>query len=356
MTASRVSPLKRIFFPFFNGLVFMILLSLVGYVISDLVTWALIGLLIGVAIGVAVELIFGAIGGWIYRRRIVIAVVVEIVLIVSFIGPFILFFVQTPAQVSDVCCIETSGLGDAVEEVRIPAADGVVLAGWYAPPTDGSDAVVMVLHGSRSNRLSSLAHAYVMQDAGYGVLVYDQRASGESTGDRQSVGLYDRRDIGPIIDWLSARPEVDAGRIGGIGLSLGAHILVSAGPTEPRLAAIWADGLGVSGRDDFPPSTGFSEALVTFINQQAYWMAELYLGERFLPFSASIPQIAPRHLMLVAGGLDPYEPIFNRQYEPLLGDNGELWVIEDAGHVGGLFVQPDVYRQRMVTFFDAALR
>ncbi|MCC6804270.1 MAG: alpha/beta hydrolase, partial [Anaerolineae bacterium] len=192
---------------------------------------------------------------------------------------------------------------------------------------------------------------------GYGVLVYDQRASGESTGARQSHGLYDQRDITPIIDWLAARPEVEMTRgIGGVGLSLGAHILIGAAPNEPRLSAIWGDGLGINTIADLPPMEGVGNQLITFITGQALWLGERYLGVEFVPNRVLIPQIAPRPLMLVAAGADPYEADFNRGYEPFLGENAELWVIENAGHVGGLWAAPEAYTTRMIDFFDAALR
>ncbi|MCB9456419.1 MAG: dienelactone hydrolase family protein [Anaerolineaceae bacterium] len=348
--------MKRWFFPIVNAIVFVMMFAVIGYYLFDIGHWALVGLVIGLGAGLAVEFGLGALGGWIYRRRITLAVLVEIVLIIAFVGPFIVIYAQTTPQHYAVCCIEDSGLGNRVEAVKIPVADGETLAGWYAPPEDETGAVVIVLHGSRGNRKGSLDHARVLHDAGYGVLVYDQRASGESTGERQSIGLYDRRDITPIINWLAARPEVDSERIGGVGLSLGAHILVMAGPEEPRLKAIWGDGLGINAVDDFPPHEGLAGTFIAFINQQAIWLGGLYLGEHPVAFKTLIPQIAPRHLMLITGALAPYEPDINRAYEPLLGENGALWVVENAGHVGGLYQNRETYIVRMVAFFDEALR
>lgn len=347
---------SRLLFPLTNTLVFVMLFGVIGYYLFDVWRWSLVGVLLGLGIGIALELGLGAIGGWVYRRRVSFVVIPELVLIITLIGPFILVYAQTTPQHYPVCCIETSGLGDQVELVQIPAADGETLAGWYAPPVNASGAVILVLHGSRSDRTASLAHARILYDAGYGVLVYDQRASGESTGNRQSIGLYDQHDLTPIINWLVARPEVDENRIGGVGLSLGAHILVMAAPHEGRLKAIWSDGLGINGAEDIPAYDTVGEAFITFINGQAFWLGGLYLGEHPVPFKQLIPQIAPRHLMLVAGGLDPYEADFNRGYEPYLGENGNLWVIEEAWHVGGLGAIPEEYSERMLTFFDKALR
>jgi hypothetical protein len=348
--------MRRLLFPIVNALVLGALLGVVGYYIFDLVRWILIGFVSGLFVGLLIEFGLGLIGGWIYRCRAIFTAVLEVILAIIFVGPFLYLYVHTTPQHHTVCCIETSGLGDQIEEVHIPVADGETLAGWYAPPTDGSGAVVIIVHGSRGDRTGSLPHARVLHDAGFGVLVYDQRASGESSGERQSVGLYDQRDITPIIDWLAARPEVDVERIGGVGLSLGAHILLRAGPTEPRLKAIWSDGLGVNSVEDLPPYEGIRESFITFIDRQVYWMTEAYLDEQLIPCKQLIPQIAPRHLMLVAGGLDDYEADFNQGYESFLGENGDLWIIENAGHVGGLFAQPEEYPARMIEFFDVALR
>jgi pimeloyl-ACP methyl ester carboxylesterase len=348
--------MKRLIFPVLNALVFVMLFAVIGYYIFDPVRWMIIGLGVGLSIGLLVELGLGLIGGWVYRRRVTLAVLFEVILIIAFVGPFILVFLQTTPQHNTICCIENSGLGDQVEAVSIPVADGETLAGWYAPPTDEPGAVIMILHGSRGDRTGSLAHARVLQEAGFGVLVYDQRASGESTGERQSIGWYDQRDITPIIDWLGTRPEVEAERIGGVGLSLGGQILIMAAPHEPRLKAIWADGIGINSISDVPDFEGFDNAFARFINQQVYWLAEIYLGTQGMPFKQAIPQIAPRHLTLVASGTAPYEADFNRGYETLLGENSDLWVIEDAHHVGGIQVHPDEYTTRMIAFFDEALR
>ena len=349
--------LRRLLFPVVNALVFGALFAVVGYYVHDLMRWVLLGIAFGLGIGLLIEVGLGLIGGWLYRRRVLLTVVLEVILTIVYIAPFIYLYVQTTPQHHTVCCIEDSGLGDQVEAVRIPVADGETLLGWYAPPTDGTGAVVMVLHGSRGDRRASLAHARVLHNAGFGVLVYDQRASGESSGDRQSIGLYDQRDITPIIDWLASRSEIDGERIGGVGLSLGAHILVMAAPHELRLNAIWSDGLSFITTEDVPSHyDSISDRLITFINGQSLWLAEVYLGEQTVPFKQLIPQIAPRQLMLIAGGLDRYEPDFNREYEPYLGENGDLWIIENSGHVGGLFTEPEQYSARMIEFFDTALR
>ncbi len=352
-SAARVG----IIFPLVNTLVFGALFTVVGYYVNDLMKWMLIGAGIGLGVGLLVELVTKAIGGWVYRRRVTLAVLLEIVLMIVYIGPLVMALTLSTGRAEAICCIEASGLGDAVEAVRIPAADGEVLAGWYAPPApEKNGTVILVLHGSQANRLGSLPQARVLHEAGYGVLAYDQRALGESTGSRTSSGWYDARDISPIIDYLAARPEVDGERIGGVGLSLGAHILLTAGPDEPRLRALWLDGLGPSHIDDFPPMRDAGEEFIKFLNRQMLWVARLYLGaDEPTHFAEAIPAIAPRPLMLIAGGLDAFEMRANDYLQQFLGENGSYWPIENTPHVGGLWTVPDEYRARMIAFFDGAI-
>jgi dienelactone hydrolase len=347
---------KRILFPLVNGVIFMLMFALLGYYAGNLLQLIAIGFVGGVVIGLAIELLLGWFDGWVYRRRVLLAALLEIILSITVIGPFIYVYLNIKPDQHPICCLSDSGLGDRVEAVLIPVADGETLAGWYAPPAETPGPVVLVLHGSGGDRRGALAHARILYNAGYGVLVYDQRALGESTGKIRSVGMNDRRDITPIIDWLSTRPEVDAERVGGVGLSLGAQILVMAAPDEPRLKAIWSDGLTVNSLEDFSPAANLRDQFTAFIDKQVYWAAEQWLKDDLIPFKQLIPQIAPRHLMLVAGGSDPYEPYFTRGYIPYMGENARYWIVENAWHVGGLTVEPELYSQRMLEFFDTAFK
>ena len=88
-----------------------------------------------------------------------------------------------------------------VEEVSFPGGDNLKLAGWYAPPAKG--ATIILLHGYGGNRANMIWHANILVKAGYGVLMYDERASGESEGQRRSYGWEDAQDVGGALDFLN---------------------------------------------------------------------------------------------------------------------------------------------------------
>lgn len=345
---------QHVYFPITNALVFAMLSGLTGFFVGSTVQWGIIGLLTGLMLGIIVEWTTLRIGERAYRWRMVTCVLLEIILAITVFAPFVYMYMSTIPGQRSVECGDGCPFVQNSENIYIPVADGEVLAAWFMPPADSPGPVIILSHGSNGDRSGTLEHARVLHESGFGVLTYDQRACGESTGNRQSMGLYDTRDIKPIIDWLVSQPEVDESKIGGVGLSLGAHILLRAAPDEPRLRALWLDGLGANGTYDVPPSRDASEMFMNFVEGQTYWMAEQYLGEKWIPCKVLIPRVAPRYLMLVAAGQDYYELDFNKGYQPYLGENAGLWIIENAWHTGGIFDEPVTYRKRMVEFFQIA--
>ncbi len=230
--------MKRFIFPIVNAVVVAILFGLVGYYAGNLGLWVVVGLVGGLLVGLIAEFGLGRIGGWWYRRRLTLAVLLQIPLIIFFVGPYgFVLGLSQPAN-SVICCASPADFGAAdYRSVSIPAADGVTLAGWYVPPTAPHGAVIILLHGGGGNRTGTMWHATRLYEAGYGLLMYDQRAVGESTGTTQSFGWLDKRDVPAVLDFLVEQPEVNPDRIGGLGLSLGAHILIMVGPDEPRIKA-----------------------------------------------------------------------------------------------------------------------
>ena len=69
-----------------------------------------------------------------------------------------------------------------------------------------------------------------------------------------------------------------------------------------------------------------------------------------------MPRIAPRPVLLIAGGGEPAEIPASRRYRDAGGRGVQLWEIPDAAHTGGLRKHPAAYERRTVGFLDAALR
>ena len=148
--------------------------------------------------------------------------------------------VATNVPPSSLDGTDPAGRGLAFADVEFTTSDGVQLSGWYLPARDG--AVVALLHGSGSTRVDVLPQAEVLSRNGFGVLMFDARGHGRSAGRAMDFGWYGDEDVSAAIDFLAGRPDVDSGRIGVVGMSMGGEEAVGALPSEPRIRAVVAEG------------------------------------------------------------------------------------------------------------------
>jgi len=285
-------------------------------------------------------------------------------LLVGFLGAlflchpaYIALWVQVmagPAR-APACCTTPADLGFDYEEVAISSEDGVRLAGWYIPSRNR--AVVILLHGYGANRMEMLARAQILAGQGYGVLLYDQRASGESEGETRSFGWADVQDVQAVLGFLQKRPDVDAERIGILGFSLGGQITLRAAAETSEIKAVVAEEPGHATIEDIPPLPSLYDRWVTF----TYW-----LGFKALEWRTGVrPQrgvidgiavISPRPVLFIVTG--PHDDPGHRMVEYFYEHAREpktLWQVPEAGHGDVPQVRPEEYEERILSFFDEAL-
>jgi hypothetical protein len=66
-------------------------------------------------------------------------------------------------------------------------------------------------------------------------------------------------------------------------------------------------------------------------------------------------RILARWYSLFISSNQELEPFMNRRLYERAGPTAQLWELPDTGHVGGIFAHPKEYKQRLISFFDAAL-
>jgi len=258
-----------------------------------------------------------------------------------------------PSQVST-----PSDLSFEAEEVSFAGGDGLTMVGWKVPSRNG--ATIILLHGMGGNRTSLLWHARQLVHAGYGVLLYDERASGESEGTYRSYGWEDPRDVQGALRFLETGSGTGSERIGIAGCSLGAQIALQSTAYYPEIEAVWADGASSVQARDLPSTQDPIAALLIFGNYALDWAYELKLGiDPPAPMIEVIGKIAPRPIMLVGGGqpanlLGSEGDTMVPRYAHYAGANAQTWVIPEATHCDGPARRPEEYAERMVEFFDAA--
>jgi fermentation-respiration switch protein FrsA (DUF1100 family) len=238
------------------------------------------------------------------------------------------------------------------ETVTLHTRDGLALSGWYVPSRNG--AAIVVVHGGGGDRRGSRRHAAMLARHGYGVLLYDARGRGESEGSPNAQGWTWQADVSAALDFLSHRKDVDSGRIGGLGLSTGADVLLEAAAKDPRLKAVVLDGstsrslADVSHLKTSDAITGIPYWAVAYGATAA--LDQSLPGEPLVDLAG---QIAPKPALFIASN-ELGEPVVNRKYAAAYGHPGALWRV-DAGHTRGLAEHPRQYEQRVIRFFHRSL-
>jgi uncharacterized protein len=305
-----------------------------------------------VLIGLAVWIPWRERGRWASPRRRrwvnrVVAVVVGALLLFFFVIP-----VSAAMWTTQKFRTATGTFSVPHEDVSFRTSDGLDLAGWYVPSRNR--AAVVLVHGGGGSRDGARRHAALLTRAGYGVLLYDARGRGESDGDTDAFGWTWGRDVDAAIAWLKGRPDVDAGRIGALGLSTGADVLVEVAARRDDLRAVVADGSTNRSLADVANVAHGGDWLALPFYASLYAASEVFLGARPGPPLADLAaQVPLTPIFFIASNW-----AVERQAAPVYADaaraSSRLWEV-DAGHTQGLKEHPREYARRVLAFFDQAL-
>ena len=131
--------------------------------------------------------------------------------------------------------------GAAVEFVDIPFEGSSFPALFVKAPatTDGPAPAVVSCNGldSMKEQIFGNGFAQALARRGVSTLLIDQPGTGEALRLRDLPGTHEsERWASPAFDYLASRADVDAGRIGMFGLSLGGYYAPRAAAMEPRFA------------------------------------------------------------------------------------------------------------------------
>ena len=236
-------------------------------------------------------------------------------------------------------------------EVAFDASDGVHLSGWYRPTRNG--ATIVVLHGGGGDRTGAVSHAKLLVSHGYGVLLYDARGRGKSEGQQNAFGWGWTKDVAGAVAFLKGRPEVDAQRIGGLGLSTGADAMVQAAGHGEDLRAVVADGTAAESFEDWRRLQGITAMTPMFAAEFA--AVRIASGTKSPPpMEDMIKRITKPLLLVSAGRAEEFK--FGVRYDRAAGGRPvEHWNLPEAGHTGAIRDAAPAYERRVTAFFDAAL-
>jgi dipeptidyl aminopeptidase/acylaminoacyl peptidase len=257
----------------------------------------------------------------------------------------------------------------AAEVFRYPTWDRVgrvqrrIPALIHKPAKSGRHPVVIDIHGGpegQSRPGYSPFAQYLVNELGYAVIQPNVRGS---TGYGRSFTMLDNgrlredsvRDIGALLVWIAAQPDLDADRVVVMGGSYGGYmVLASLIAYGDRLKG----GINVVGISNF----------VTFLTNTSGYRRDLrrveYGDERDPSMRAFLRRISPlerasmirRPLLVVQGLNDPRVPASESEQlvAKIREQGGEVWYLaaKDEGHGFRKKANRDFYLKTAVTFLE----
>jgi pimeloyl-ACP methyl ester carboxylesterase len=272
------------------------------------------------------------------------------------------------------------------ESVQLETMDHVTIRGWFipAPPGIGRAPAILLLHGVADNRNafnidcratdakdicppnspyaqgSYPTFIEALHQHGYAVLAIDQRAQGESGGDFCTYGLYETRDVATALAYLQRRPDVDSKRLGIYGSSLGAITAIHAAALMP---AFWAVAVESPFADLKKTLQVVTAPLIRLPGWMVWPILKLYQLRTGVDFTQlrnidDMAALGDRPFYAIGDMKDSVtlpgdaRRLYNASHSPLR----QLWEVPDTGHTDSRFYHPVEFDQRLIAFFDEALK
>jgi alpha/beta superfamily hydrolase len=222
----------------------------------------------------------------------------------------------------------------------------------HLPNGRGPHPVVMMLHGLTGDMTGPhrlfvhAARAFAAQ--GIAVFRFDMRGSGQSEGEFQDMTLAGEvLDAQAALEWLIGRPEIDAARVGVLGLSLGGMVesmLAGRNPSLVRGLAYWSAAANnesfINVAEHTSEKNGLStDALMQKLAQDGFVMLWGYpLGQSFIQNlfkEDSLKELANYHgtAIVIQNTGDPTVlPNQADLYAQHFGDRAVVYKLEENTH------------------------
>lgn len=247
-----------------------------------------------------------------------------------------------------------------VESVQIPlnARAGDTEAsvhGWLRRGMHG-DGVILLVHSIRSNRVEMLSRARFLNAEGYGVLLIDLQAHGETPGDRITFGARESGDVEASVAYL--RKTFPSERIAAIGVSLGAAAIVLA-KHALKLDAVILESLHPTIEE------AVKNRLRLHLGEFGPSLSPLLLSQLSFRLDLTPEELSPitrigdlnTPLLLISGTDDRHttvaetERLFATARQPK-----EMWIVPGGGHFNMHGYAGREYEERILDFLEQYLR
>ncbi|MCX8024296.1 MAG: alpha/beta fold hydrolase, partial [Thermanaerothrix sp.] len=252
--------------------------------------------------------------------------------------------------------IPPSSLNLAYEKVAFPTSNGLTLRGWFFPAADPTAPAILYAPATAKDQRQGLSLVRPLHDAGYHVLLFSYRGSGESEGNRFafSYGARESQDVDAALHYLTETRGITC--IGGIGHSAGAVALILSAARNPNLHAVVAAAPFASLEEAWQVNrpTFFPAPLYEQVMRLAEWRKG-FTRDEVRPLDV-VHNLAPRPILFVFGQADRRIPPdqAKRLYEAAEEPKEMIW-LPKASHEQVRHPGLDILMPQILDFFQRSL-
>jgi dienelactone hydrolase len=171
------------------------------------------------------------------------------------------------------------------------------------------------------------------------------------------LGWYGDQDIVAAVDFLTEQPDVEPGRIGVLGLSMGGEEAIGAAAADPRIRAVVAEGATArtaADKERWLPG-GVSGALQRALDRYTFGVTDLLTpASSPNPLGESVAA-SDADFLLVTAGQVPDEKRAADSLEAAAPARVQVLEVPDATHTDGLDTAPQEWTEAVLGFLDAHL-
>lgn len=212
----------------------------------------------------------------------------------------------------------------------------------------------IVIHGYQSNNTEMMSYGARYAEAGWNVLLPDNRAHGKSEGEYIGMGWLDKEDIASWVDWIVNRDPQAQIVLHGVSMG-GATVMMCSGDQLKHVIGYVEDCGYTSVWDIFASELKNQFSLPTFpVLDISHLVAKMKAGYDFKDAS-SVEQVkkAKQPILFIHGGKDDFVPteMVYECYEAATCEK-ELYIVEGAGHAESRSYNPEKYWQKVFTFIN----
>jgi len=254
--------------------------------------------------------------------------------------------------------LEPQSSGLPQEDVLVTTPDGVHLSCWLVAHKKARGTIIY-LHGVGDCKIAGLDLTAFLFSHGYNVFLYDSRHHGESGGKYCTYGFFEKHDVSTVIDYLQQREDLNTGKIGVFGTSMGAAVAIQAAAVDVRIASVVAEASFTTLRSI---AVDYQRRLIKlpwhFLRNVALARSQVVAGFK-ARLVAPIDDVKKLHcpILLVHGLQDTFIDVqYSKELFQAAHDPKQLLLIDGANHTNVWEVGGTNYENSLADFFKSTLQ